>query len=199
VKTSRHIAPALVLLLVGGLLAVAGDTPAIRPPGPATLAELDEALTKATERTERLLAEAGRDRRFKDIERYLAFTLEDFGNRRRDPDPDKLLEILTDEDAPIDLREAAFGALTWEDAMRFDPDLMKNRGKSKPRADWCRLRVTKLLTNRDKYTRQFAHNLLVTYFKTHKSDPEVVTYDALNGTKSQWGKTKAYWNKVLRK
>ena len=55
VKTSRHIPPALVLILVGGLLAVAGDTPAIRPPGPATLAELDEALTKATERTERLL------------------------------------------------------------------------------------------------------------------------------------------------
>ena len=198
-KTSRLILPALLLLLVGGLLAVAGDVPAGPAPGPTNLAELDEALTQATERTERLLTAAGRDRRFKQIEKYLAYTLEDFGNRRRKPKAEDLLDIMTDPTAPIELRQDAFHALTWADAMRFDPDLIKNRGKNKPRAKFCMGKVTKLLTNKDKYTRKFAHDLLVKYFKTHKNDAEVVTYDALNGTKSQWTKAKAHWNKVLRK
>ena len=198
-KTSRLIVPALFVLLVGGLLAVAGDPPAARPTGPTTLSELDEALTKATERTERLLILAGKDRRFKKIEKYRAYTIEDFGNRRREIEAEDLLDILTDDEAPMDLRQAAFDAMTWKDAMRFDPDLVRERGKNKPRADFCRSKVTKLLTNKDKYTRKFAHDLLVTYFKAHRTDLEVATYDPLNGTKTQWGKAKAHWNKVLKK
>lgn len=198
-KTSRFLLPVLFLLLVGGLLAVAGDPPPTRPAGPRTVAQLDEGLTEATERLERLLALAARDRRFKLIEKYLTYTIEDFGNRRRDIEAEDLLDIMTDADAPEDLRKDAFKALTWKDAMRFDPDLIRERDKSKPRAKFAMGKVTKLLTNKDLATRQLAHGLLVTYFKEHKNDPEVVTYDAVNGTKSQWGKAKAHWNKVLRK
>jgi len=83
VKTSRPIVAALLLLLVGGLLALAGDPPAGRPEGPTTLGELDAALTKATERTERLMALAGKDVRFKLVEAYLAYSIEDFRSRKR--------------------------------------------------------------------------------------------------------------------
>lgn len=200
VKTSRLLAPVLVLLLVGGLLAVAGDVPAPRPQGPGTLDELDERLTATTERMEKLLFLAGRDPRFKLVEAYRLYTIEDFGKRRRDVEADDLLDILTDDEAPMPLRQAAYDALTWQDAMRFDPDLKTKPGeKDNPRADFARLKVTKFLTNRDKYTRKFAHDLLCAWFNSHRSDPEVVTYDALNGSKSQWGKAKAHWNKVLRR
>lgn len=197
-KTSGPILPTLILLLVGGLLALAGDPPAGRPKGPATLGELDAALTKATERTERLMTLAGKDVRFKLVELYLTYTVTNFGDRRRDVDAEKLLDIMSDDEAPMDLRQDAFKALTWKDAMRFDPDLVKKRDKHTPRADFCRSKVTRLLTKGDKYTRKFAHDLLVTYFPEHKADLEVATYDPVNGSKTQWAKTKAHWNKELR-
>ena len=43
-----------------------------------------------------------------------------------------------------------------------------------------------------------SYDLLVAYFPSHKADLEVATYDPVNGSKTQWAKTKAHWNKVLR-
>lgn len=200
-KTPRSIVPALFFLLVGGLLAVAGDPPVGRPTGPTTLGELDEGLTKATERVERLLTQAGRDRRFQLIDKYSAYAIEDFRNRRREVEAEDLLDIIEDADAPPDLRQDAFDALTGKEAMLYDPDLLLlgERGKRKPRAEWSRNKVTKLLTCRDEHTRNFAHKLLITYFDRHKGDTEIVIYDAFNGPPSQWKKARSYWNKVLRK
>ena len=98
------------------------------------------------------------------------------------------------------LREAAYGLLTTKDRIRHDPNLQTSKGQhGKPRNDFCRKNVTKLLSDKNPYTRKFAHDLLKTYFRAHKDDPVVLDYDWKDGSRTKWRKVANYWNKVLKR
>jgi len=162
------------------------------------VAELDRDLTATTEKLQALLQMAGKDARFRIVETYRGYRVQDFANRKRgDPDAEDLLDIMLDPTAPYDLRKYAFDTLTGTDAMRYDPDLVQVKDRKKPRAKFAKAKVVKHLSHKDRFSRQFTHDLLCAWFSTHASDPAVATYDAQNGTRASWKRAEKHWRDVL--
>lgn len=200
-RTLRRLLPAvLVLAFAWGVPARAEDLPQpAAGAGPTTIDEVEEALTRLTERLERLFELAAKDPRFRVIETYTSYSIEDFGSSRRPVKAADLLDIVKDSEAPTALRDKAYEALTAREAIRFDPDLQMSRGQSgKPRNDWCRKHVTKLLYDKDQATREFAHRLLRGFYPDLRNAGVVRDYDPAKGTRTQWKRASAYWNKELR-
>jgi hypothetical protein len=189
----RHV------LLLLALLATALPARAEEPSAPASVADLEKALDALRTRLEQLLKLAEKDKRLRRLETYVAYGPADFAEKRRDVEAGDLVEWLADADAPDELRQKAFDALTGQDAMRFDPDLKQDegRGARKPRAAFATAKVIKLYLDRDAKTRELAHRLMQAWFPGHKMDPDILTYDPVGGNRANWQKAYNHWKKVL--
>ena len=191
-----------LLLVLGGTATSHADDPAqeAKPAGPGSAEELGKALDEQQARLEKLVALAAKDPRFRDVETYKAYRIEEFSSSKRPVEALDLLKIVSDPEAPMDLRKEALETLKRRQAQTFDPHLQRKRGQSKPRNDWFRKHVVKLLRDRKSvWTRRFAHDLLITYFPSHKNETDVVTYDPKEGSPASWRKTAKHWDTVLRK
>ena len=164
---------------------------------PATIQQLEKALDRLARRIDELLEMAARDPRHRRLDTYEGYSRADFANSRRPVKAKDLLDIIADGDAPDDLRLRAAKLLASKDAQSRDPELVAKKGNEEPRKRFGKLKLAKLLTKSDEYTRKLAHGLLVAFFPDHRNDPLVVTYDPVNGTTSEWRKTANYWKKVL--
>jgi hypothetical protein len=190
---SRRVALVVVSVL-GALLA--GGARAEEPSGlDAAQRELEEVVL----RLEELVALANRDPRFRLIEIYKGYRIEDFRDSRRRVEAKDLVAILADPAAQFQVRKAAYDLLVSERAKNYDPDLSsEQRGPRSPRKQFALRYVLPLVKEDDGVTATFAHELLVDHHG-RPLHPDIRNYNPRESTRQQRRKAYDAWRDFLRR
>ncbi|MCC7138268.1 MAG: hypothetical protein IT460_07555 [Planctomycetes bacterium] len=162
---------ALVALSV--LVPVAVATISLAAP-PRRAADRRDLVTAAEKRLDALVAEAKVDARAALVRAYRKYTPEQLADRGRAIDVDAILKIIKDDGAPPEVREEAAGAITWDQALRHDPDLdAVGKGMARPRAKFSN-KVLSLLVDNDVFVRGLADGMLKGMWPGVR-DPDITT------------------------
>lgn len=181
-----------VLLAVVLLVAAAGAVAVAAPGAPRRAADRRVAIAAAEKRLDALVAEAKVDARAALVRAYRRYTPEQLADRSRGIDVDAILKIIKDESAPVEVREEASGAITWDQALRHDPDLdAVGKGMNRPRAKFSS-KVLGLLTDNDAFVRGLAHTMLMGMWPGVR-DPDITTcnprkIETCRAAKTAWAK-----------
>ncbi len=192
-----RIATAVPALLLCAALSTASSQPAA-PAGsrPSDLESMGQALDGLARRLDQLVTQASRDPRWDLVEAYRRYrTEDDFENRKRPVNAEKLLDIWSDSDAPTDLRQAAWDAMVIDSLPRnYDPDLVAGSKTSrKPRNDFARRKVVPLLSSDDPVNRQFSHDWLLKMIGKPPNESAIEAFDARKSTKNAIKEAQQAW------
>lgn len=183
--------PVLVLVALAAAPALAG---------PATVRKASDrvaVLDKALARLDRLVVRAKTDPR---LERIRAF--KELGTDALKGDAprirvDDLLQIVEDADAPKEIREEAASSIFSDLALVNDPDLsLAGKKLQRPRAIFT-MKVLKLLTDNDAFTRSLAKTICEGLWPGTR-EPEILACDPRKKETCRAART-AWENKVLKK
>jgi hypothetical protein len=186
----------LVGLTASSRLRADAERPA--PPPPRTLTELDTQLAALNQRLDHLIELANLHPRWRDLKEYLGYTARDLADSHRRVKAKDIVEMFADPTVPFDLRRQARDALASAFAMKNDPDLDRGDNHRKPRNDFARRFVVKLVKDDDEYSRQLAHELLLKWFPQMGNDPAIGLYKARDGNRAGWRAAYNAWLKGLR-
>src|SRR5262245_22494347 len=169
---------ALARIVVAAFVAAAAVSAAGDPPRARSEPARRAAIEGAAARLLALEAKAKADARTARVDAYLALgKAEDFASSRR-PHPAELVEYMTDDDAPMDLRTRARDALKSMPHRNLDPDLqVLGEGHSR-RAAFCREKLVPLLLRageKAEMTRTFVAEILASFW--YFQDPAILAYD----------------------
>ncbi len=189
-----------VLLLLFAVVAPVATAEDEAPPtvAPTSLDELKDVLGGLAQRLGRLIEIAEKDPRHEIVDRYVAQMEEDFKSRGR-VKAKELVEIMENEEASPDVRVRAKDALASNTAKTFDPDLLVEKGQTKPRNRFCLQQLVPLLKKDDPQTRTLAQQLLLLYFREGQRDPSIGMFKPQSATKGERDRAKKAWIRFLRK
>lgn len=187
------IRPTALLVLVALAAAPALAGPASVRRSADRVADLDKALA----RLDRLVVRAKTDPR---LERVRAFkelgadALKSDAPRVRVGD---ILDVVEDQEAPKEIREEAANAVFSDLALVNDPDLsLAGKKMQRPRGI-CTMKVLKLLTDNDAYTRALAKTICEGLWPGVR-EPEILACDPRKKDSCRAART-AWENKVLKR
>jgi hypothetical protein len=188
----------IALLALLPALVSAAAAPA-RASDPATLDEAERALEEVTARLEQLVERANRDPRYRTLEVYRAYRIEDFRDPRRRIEAKDIVAIMGDPAATFAVRKDAYDLLVSERVKSFDPDLStEQRGGRRPRQQFALRYVVGLVKEDDGTTAKLAHDLLNDWF-TRPLHPDLRNYNPRESTRQQKRKAYEAWRDILRK
>ncbi len=189
------IRPTTLLVLVALAAAPALAGPAVVRRSSARV----EAIDKAMARLDRLVVRAKTDPRLEKVRAYKELGAEQL-KAAADARPlrvDDILDIVEDATAPKEIREEAAAAVFADIALVNDPDLsMQGKKLQRPRAMFT-MKVLKLLTDNDAYTRALAKTICEGLWPGTR-EPEILACDPRKKDSCRAART-AWENKVLKK
>ena len=197
-RASRLVAVVLLLLVAGVRGAWAEEPPSLPPDAPSSLEALNRALGALAQRVGALIEIAKKDPRHALVDSYLAQTEEGFKERDRVKAKD-LVEIMENPEASDDVRERAKEALASNAARSYDPDLLVERGQTKPRNNFCQRHLVPMLKVDDPVARTLAQDLMLLYFREAQRDPSIGMFKPQSATKGQRDRAYKAWKRFLRK
>lgn len=181
----------LVLAALAAAPALAGPT-TIRKAGDR-VAVLDKALA----RLDRLVVRAKTDPRLEQVRAYKELGAEALKGDTRTLRVDDLLAIVEDATAPKEIREESAAAIFSDLALVNDPDLsLAGKKMQRPRALFT-MKVLKLLTDNDPFTRALAKTICEGLWPGTR-EPEILACDPRKKDSCRAART-AWENKVLKK
>ncbi len=189
--------PVLLLSLVAvgaGVVASAG-TPTSTPRTAADRRAQIDALGK---HLDALRKEAEVDARAALVRTYLRYSNDRLGNTADRIRLEAIVDIVSDENAPAELREEASKAVVWDQAQRYDPDLdAAGKGLARPRAKFSKKHLLPMLVDaKDSLARALANNMLQALWPGMR-DPDIV--NCTPRTKPSCNAARVAWEKQLAK
>ncbi len=183
--------PVLVLVALAAAPALAG---------PATVRKASDrvaVLDKALARLDRLIVRAKTDPRLERVRAFKELGAAQLKDDARTPRVDDLLEVVEDALAPKEIRDEAAAAIFADLALVNDGDLsLAGKKMQRPRAIFT-MKVLKLLTDNDAFTRSLAKTICEGLWPGTR-DPEILACDPRKKDTCRAART-AWENKVLKK
>lgn len=161
------------LILVAVLAAVAVVSAAPTSSGPRTAADRRAQIDALGKHLDALRKEAEVDARAALVRTYARYSSDRLASREGRVTLEMVLDVVKDDDAPVEAREEAAKAVVSDAAQRYDPDLDVATGKgfARPRARFSK-KVLPLLVGKDEMTRAFANNILLALWVGMR-DPDI--------------------------
>ena len=183
--------PVLVLVALAAAPALAG---------PATVRKASDrvaVLDKALARLDRLVVRAKTDPRLERIRAFKELGADALKSDAPRIRVDDILQIVEDADAPKEIREEASSAVFSDLVLVNDPDLsLAGKKLQRPRAIFT-MKVLKLLTDNDAFTRSLAKTICEGLWPGTR-EPEILACDPRKKETCRAART-AWENKVLKK
>jgi len=183
--------PVLVLVALAAAPALAG---------PATVRKSSDrvyAIDRAVARLDRLVVRAKTDPRLERVRAFKELGADALKGDARAVRVGDLLEIVEDQEAPKEIREEAAAAIFADLALVNDPDLsLAGKKLQRPRAIFT-MKVLKLLTDNDAFTRSLAKTICEGLWPGTR-EPEILACDPRKKDSCRAART-AWENKVLKK